>query len=481
MKIKRFIAPDMRTALQHVRQEHGPDAVILSNRVTPEGVEIVAASQYDEDQVRENATPAPSIIASTELPAPPAANSAEAIAPADATAEPATTEPDTLEVIAAADIPLSATAPLAVDAAEADNTPAALPEPAPVAAIVEATPEVAAAAIASEPVAEAAMPAPAAAESSAPAPVAAIAEDAPHSTTNAPWSQLQTELAHMRQLLERGLHQMGDERLRASPARQLVMDRLEEHGFSASVIRDLAQDTPADLAPQHVCEHLQQRLNARLPLADDALSDAGGVFALIGPSGAGKTTLAGKLAARYSARHGVRDVALVSFDCTGTGGNERLYSLGRELGVVVHAANSQEALAALLQRLADYRLVLIDTGNDAHANASLSATAASALLVLSGNTHPADLDTAVQRFQPANPQAIALTRLDDSSQLGSALSVAITRQLPLAWISDGQNLEGSLHAAKDADLLGRLSALHRAPENAPYDPVAALVANHAFA
>ena len=52
MKIKRFVAPDMRTAFAMVRQEHGPDAVILSNRVTEDGVEIVAASNYDEALVK---------------------------------------------------------------------------------------------------------------------------------------------------------------------------------------------------------------------------------------------------------------------------------------------------------------------------------------------------------------------------------------------------------------------------------------------
>ena len=52
MNIRRFVAADMRTALQLVRQAHGPDAVILSNRRTDEGVEIVAASNYDEGFVQ---------------------------------------------------------------------------------------------------------------------------------------------------------------------------------------------------------------------------------------------------------------------------------------------------------------------------------------------------------------------------------------------------------------------------------------------
>src|SRR3569832_2149931 len=48
MKVKRFFAPDIRQAIRMVRDEHGPDAVILSNRRVEGGVEIVAAADYSE-------------------------------------------------------------------------------------------------------------------------------------------------------------------------------------------------------------------------------------------------------------------------------------------------------------------------------------------------------------------------------------------------------------------------------------------------
>ena len=53
MRIKRFVAPDMRTALRMVREEQGPDAVILSNRPCEGGIEIVAATDYDEALVQQ--------------------------------------------------------------------------------------------------------------------------------------------------------------------------------------------------------------------------------------------------------------------------------------------------------------------------------------------------------------------------------------------------------------------------------------------
>jgi flagellar biosynthesis protein FlhF len=49
MKMKHYRAPDMRQALRMVRDEQGPDAVILSSRRVQGGVEVVAAIDYDAD------------------------------------------------------------------------------------------------------------------------------------------------------------------------------------------------------------------------------------------------------------------------------------------------------------------------------------------------------------------------------------------------------------------------------------------------
>jgi flagellar biosynthesis protein FlhF len=62
MKIKRFVAADMRQAMRDVREEQGPEAVILSTRRLDEGIELIAAIDYDEALIREAArhgAPAP--------------------------------------------------------------------------------------------------------------------------------------------------------------------------------------------------------------------------------------------------------------------------------------------------------------------------------------------------------------------------------------------------------------------------------------
>jgi len=52
VKIKRYLDKDMRHVLRRVREEQGPDAVILSNRRVDDGIEVIAAIDYDEALVR---------------------------------------------------------------------------------------------------------------------------------------------------------------------------------------------------------------------------------------------------------------------------------------------------------------------------------------------------------------------------------------------------------------------------------------------
>jgi len=492
MKIKRFLAPDMRTALQHVRQEHGPDAVILSNRVTPEGVEIVAASQYDENLVRDAAAPA------SPAPAPAAPESAPVAGAASVNADDtiAAAAPSLPRSVSAREDAMrmpesSVAAPVVTSVADIPPVAQKLDVPAVAANSRSAPRPVAvedAAPVAAKRAAEVSTPAP---RSPKPAPVltAPSAPEAPLASA-APWAGLQDELAQMRLMLERGLNYMTDEVLGSSRARQQCVDWMRTHGFTSELIREVALNIPADSDPRKARRTALALLAERLPLATGNLLEAGGVLALVGPSGAGKTTTVGKLAAHYSARYGVRDIALVSLDNIRSGGSERLYSLARQLGIVVHEADSQEALAALLQRLGDYRLVLIDSSgfapNDARGAEQLGWLGAiesvRSLLVLPAHTQYVDLEAVVRRFEPVKVEGAILTKLDETRHVGNILSLVMAQQLALSWVSDGQHLHDDLRWARDADLIARLAGMGGgAYEEAPYDPVAALVANHAFA
>lgn len=517
MKIKRFVAPDMRTALRMVRDEHGADAVILSNRRTEEGIEIVAASNYDEalvqqalDSVRPSPPTPPKVAFSAANPAPrPAAegapNSAMAMMDAiskrhsstrAATAAPAATAGPAQAAVAMPAAAAPATREPAGAIAEAsspDNKPFAefmipnevflnapeqvQPQAAAVHASPPATQQPATLASATPPPlpTQVAGPIPApVATSPAQAPVAMQAPLAavpapPPAQSDAQLAQLRDELALMRQMIEREMNRLTDERLRGSPVRAQALELMDDYGFDAGLTRDVVMQIPANAQLHRGRGLMLGLLSRRLPISPTDPLEEGGVIALVGPTGAGKTTTIAKLASRFLERHAARDVALVTTDTIRVGGREQLHSHGRQLGIAVHEADSDAGLQQLLQRLSDYKLVLIDTAGMGQRDRALAAQLnwlrgsriVRCLLVLPANAHFSDLDEVVRRFAGAAPQGVILTKLDETGRFGSALSVVVDHQLPIIWVTDGQHVPNDLHRANAPSLVLRLEDLRR--------------------
>ena len=290
MKIKRYTAPSMRAALALVRAEQGPDAVILSSRRGEDGIEVIAAVDYDEalfaDAARQRAASIP--------------------------------EPEPAKEIVAL--------------AQASREPQISP------AMREAA---AAAALLRAPLA------PAAAAAAAPAakPVAPRAS-APNAQAPANGAAMQREIQDLRRLLETGLAGMtwSDKRLR-EPLQARVLEELSAMDIAPDVAMALAALTPRSTALENP-SHIPMALLCRhLPMINDTTSVTGGITAIVGPTGAGKTTTIAKLAARWCMLHGSQDLALVSTDGYRIGAREQLNTYARILGVPMHAANTGKELA----------------------------------------------------------------------------------------------------------------------------------------
>ncbi len=546
MKIKRFVAADMRSAMNLVRKEHGPDAVILSNRRIEEGVEIVAAAHYDESAVqraleasrreiapppppkprtaadaviaavtrRRTATPAAEPVAATTSAVAALAraavgatgrtlDSADEIVPtrgstgfAATLARASVNESALPEAIFApyADAIVAPPASAAVVAAAPINRArflidppleeeaAALPPPLP-APVADAHPVEAAVAPAAvvapieAPAAEMpandmapladTLPTPAPAPQLAPAPaLTMVAAD------DGEIRQLRHEVAGMRQVIEREMNRFTDERLRGSAVRATALDLMDEYGFDAGLSRDVAMQIPLETEAHRGRGLMLGLISRKLPIAPVDPLEEGGVIALVGPTGAGKTTTIAKLASRFAEKHAPRDVALVTTDTMRIGAREQLYGYGRQLGIAVHEANSGTDLDQLLERLQDYKLVLIDTAGLGPRDRALAAQLqwlraarqVRTLLVLPANTSFGDMDEVVRRFGAANLQGLVLSKLDETGRFGNALSVAVDHSLPITWVTDGQDVPEDLHRASAANLVLRLEDLRRAAD-----------------
>ena len=341
--------------------------------------------------------------------------------------------------------------------------PAVQPPPLPTAAVIDAQPGIAASEPAAVEAAIEASPAP----MLAPAPtLTVVAQD------DAEIRQLRQEVAGMRQVIEREMNRFTDERLRGSPVRATALDLMDEYGFDAGLARDVAMQIPLETEAHRGRGLMLGLISRKLPIAPVDPLEEGGVIALVGPTGAGKTTTIAKLASRFAEKHAPRDVALVTTDTTRIGAREQLYGYGRQLGIAVHEANSGTDLDQLLERLKDYKLVLIDTAGLGPRDRALAAQLqwlraarqVRTLLVLPANTSFGDMDEVVRRFGAANLQGLVLSKLDETGRFGNALSVAVDHALPITWVTDGQDVPEDLHRASAANLVLRLEDLRRAAD-----------------
>jgi flagellar biosynthesis protein FlhF len=424
MGFRRYVAPSAREALDRIRKELGPEAVILSNRRSSSTgrVEIIAAAPGEMRALVDDFIPAPALAERADAPprtagqrapaparsaaeprravesfqefirrqAPRPAPRADAVAMYDAMArEPALDDADDSPAVfrrrpsrldappAAASLPAAAerravapaVAPRAMPApvapafaAAAALVPAAA-VPAAIAAPPAAAPSAPAAPIAAAPVASPMAPAPAAADTG----------------VMAELQSLRSALTDRISLLEKQLVPKPAPAPVASAApapagrsaadaallalKRQSMTRLLMSGFSPELARRIADAIPATLDPKQSDAWLQACLaqQVRCPADADNLLYAGGATALVGPTGVGKTTTVAKLAARFVVRHGAASLGLVTLDSYRMGAHEQLRSYGRILGVPVQVAHDGNSLRDLLASMHGKRKVLIDT------------------------------------------------------------------------------------------------------------------------
>ncbi|MCK5771052.1 flagellar biosynthesis protein FlhF [Algiphilus sp.] len=280
--------------------------------------------------------------------------------------------------------------------------------------------------------------------------------------------RLQTELKDLRQMLSNSLTQQADAALRAHPERARALRSLEALGIESDLARDIAAHVPDQVDTRQRRNLPLALLARRLRVAGDDFFDAPSRIALVGPTGAGKTTTLAKLAARAVSAHGAREVSLISMDGHRAGADAQIAVYARLLGVSLRVVRDADELRAALDACADCRHVLIDTAGAGPADHKLAALLPAlaamrdaqpvplrTLLALPANVQREDLLATVARFAPARPAACVLTKVDEAARLGGALSALIGSRLPLAWLADGQAVPRDLHRATSADVVLR--------------------------
>jgi len=447
--MKRFFAADIRQAMRKVRDEFGPDAVILSNRRVDGGVEIVSAIDYDEALVSDAENSHNDHMQST---------------PFLSDATPSRIVPETSRIPplkSLYDAP-SYTVPMEKSAWDdednIDNENFSSAE--------HINPDFHGHERDAQRYRE-------------------NTDDLAHYNKqqhNEALQDMWLEIKALRGLLENQLSTLAwGELTRKYPQQAELFQRLMKLGLSSTLCRQVVAKIPAGIAQAPDIEALWRRalgiLAHEVPVLDDDILTHGGVVALIGPTGVGKTTTVAKLAARYALRHGSRHVALVTIDNYRIGAHEQLRSYGRILNIPVRVAADHQELQEVLAELGEKRLILIDTAGMGQRDLRLTAQLKmlthggsnsqphsirqkiKTYLVLSTATRLSGLNEATEAFKGAAPDGVILTKIDETTSLGSALSVIIKHQLPIAYVSDGQRVPEDLHNARAHTLISKSIAI----------------------
>ena len=414
MNVRKFIAATARDALHKVKDLLGPDAIILSNRTIPGGVEIMAVAAGDMDM----------------------------IAPAPIAKESRASEDYTVRFSGGAKREVTqgivSSSPRTI---AAQSPPPLAPRPAPQIDHLS---------------------------SQAAGTVPTQAQIVP--------AEVMDEIRSLRKMVEQHLAGMAwGETARNEPVKTEILRQMLDAGFSPKFSRELLLELPQELSVGQAITWVKANADRSLRTinVEDDIVDRGGIYALVGPTGVGKTTTTAKLAARCVLRHGASKVALVTTDGYRIGAYEQLRIYGRILGVSVHLVKDAEELKQTLLDLQHKHMVLIDTMGMSQRDrlvgdqvAMFGNSNVKRLLLLTATGRGDTLDDVVRAYNGPDLAGCILSKVDEAASLASSLDVIIRHGLPLHYVSNGQRVPEDLHLPNRSYLLHR--AFKDVPEVSPH-------------
>ncbi len=379
MKIKRFFAPDMKTALKQVREEQGADAVILSTRKVEGGMEIVSAIDYDQRLMEQQGGPEPGMVEN------PASRKEKIIISANDYQE----KPE-------------------IPSIEWSQDPALI--------------------------------------------------------------AMRQELNTLRELMQHQMeHIVGHKQLEQNPIHAPLIKKLGRLGVSETTASRVVAGVRSQTTEQGWREALYG-LASQINVMEDDILTKGGMVALVGSTGVGKTTTIAKLAVRFCKRHSSQQLALVTTDNYRVGAENQLSIYGKILGVPVHKARTPDELVKLLKGLRDKKLILIDTAGIGQKDASQQEMVqilnkirqVRIYMVAAASSQARMLDDLITQYGRHKLHGSILTKIDEAAWLGDSLSVLIEQGIPLTYLSDGQSVPDHLKPARVSSIVTQLMSTERA-------------------
>lgn len=492
MNVKRFTAKTSREALALVRQALGDDAVVLSTRPGADGVEVLAMAPDGLQQIEQAAAGAQVVRA--ERPnrleprnEPPVLRQE---APRSRSGQPTLAQRAAQQRVESRVEPRLDAADAGVDGdvetlgmstltfqdyvrermlkrrqVELGQGASAAAEPA--ARRAAATPATRAAAPAARAAAPAAAPAPRhipvlrdEVRLAEPEPAAAPRAEAGGQRDR---TEMLGELRSMKELIEERFGMLAFmEKLQRNPRQAELSQRLLDSGLSPALIRKLVQSLPEAVTDEMAWAASVLERNVITDEHERAIEDQGGVYALIGSTGVGKTTSTAKIAAAFATKHGAGNLGLITLDAYRVAAHEQLRTYGRILGVPVHTAHDRASLEDLLELLAGKKMVLIDTAGMAQRDSRtrelldmLSHRSIQKLLVVNAAAQGETVEDVMTAYGASSCRGVVISKLDEAVKLGPALDAVIRHKAKVVGVANGQRVPEDWHRLSAQALVQR--------------------------
>ncbi len=281
---------------------------------------------------------------------------------------------------------------------------------------------------------------------------------------------LQRELGNLRSMIEGKLSQLSWQDMARRPSPKAALQaRLAGLGLSRELCGLISDILPVqedlDQYWDMALEMLASRISA---MQEDSLIDEGGIVALMGSTGVGKTTTIAKLAARCVQRYGRKQVALVTTDSYRIGGQEQLQTFANYLGIPMAVATDGPELSAVLKKLSSRKLVLIDTAGMSQRDIRLYEQFSmlnsvgydiDTYVVLPATAQLHALREVVSVFGERELAGAIVTKVDEAVALGGVLDVLLDSRLKLAYVTHGQKVPEDLTPARARSLVAKAAEL----------------------
>jgi flagellar biosynthesis protein FlhF len=431
MNIKRFFGKNSKLALAQVREELGDDAVILSNRTVKGGNEIMAFSEADMESLA-------------------ASDDTEVTLNADVVEDSRTSTLEELfkKRMQSEKTSLPAKSNLNADVARESNSE-----------MVEAT----------------------------------LAQTkAQAKEVNAQIAGMMSEIRNMRSIIESQLAEISwGATQQREPIKSKILSTMLTAGFSPGLSKQLVDNLPEKQTEAASQKWVQSVIlkNLETMTADDEMLDKGGIFAVVGPTGVGKTTTTAKLAARFVMKHGTENIGLITTDSYRIGGHEQLRIYGKILGVMVHTVKDEADLKLALNELKNKHTILIDTVGVSQRDKMVAEQIKmlsnkqliiKKLLCLNATNTGDTLIDVVKAYRGQGLSGCVMTKIDEAITLGNVLDVMIREKLKLHYVTNGQRVPEDLHLPHKQQLVHRTfnrKATKDSPFQLPKEDQALVVGN----